>query len=286
MVVIIDGKKVAKEIKDRIRQEVEELKADSIIPSLHTILVGDDPASESYVKMKIKACREVGMEADVHEFSSDISQKSLEDTIYELNEAPDIHGILVQLPLPKHIEKSKIIDLIDYKKDVDGFTRYNRTRLEDGEDCLEPCTPKGILKLLDYYNIPVESRHVVIIGRSSIVGKPLYHMMRNRNATVTQCHSRTKPLKYYTAQADILVAAIGKPLYITEDMAKEGSVIIDVGSNKVADENGYKWVGDVDFENVKNKAGYITPVPGGVGPMTIACVVENTLKACRMQNGL
>ena len=285
MTPIIDGKEVAKAIKQDVKGTVEILKnAYGTTPSLHAILVGDDPASESYVRNKKRACKKLGMRSEVHHLPENTETETLEELIRELNQDKEVNGILVQLPLPNHIDKYKIMDQINPYKDVDGFTPTNIARLYRNESCLEPCTPKGILELLDYYEITTEGKMVTIIGRSEIVGKPLSLMMssKERNATVTLCHSRTKNLKDIATTADILVSAIGVPQYLTQDYVKEGAVVIDVGINRVEDpsaKKGYRLVGDVNFESVSPKSSYITPVPGGVGPMTIACLMQNTLKA-------
>ena len=295
MANLIDGKVVSKIIKSEVEENTKKLlESYNITPSLHAILIGDDIPSQTYVTTKKKICESLGIKSEIHQLPKNTSQKTLENLIHELNEQNNIHGILVQLPLPTHIETYKIMDTIDPLKDVDGFTPTNVAKLARGEDCLEPCTPKGILKLLDYYNIHVEGEHVVILGRSDIVGRPLFNMMssKKRNATVTLCHSRTKYMEDFTTSADILISAIGEPKYIIWDMVKYGAVVIDVGINRVeinrvedpSDKRSYRLVGDVDFEHVKNKVRYITPVPGGVGPMTIACLMENTVKACLLQN--
>lgn len=291
MAIIIDGKRVANLIKEEVRQEVKELKESrGIVPGLATILVGEDPASQFYVNTKKTTCEELGMHSEIHSFPKEMSQEDLIKEINKLNLRENIHGILVQLPLPKHINQHKVIDTILYSKDVDGLNSQNIARQYRAEnDCFEPCTPKGIIRLLNEYKIPIQGEHVVIIGRSPIVGKPLATMMssKKRNATVIICHSKTKNLEHLTRGADILICAIGKPQYITKDMVKEGAVVIDVGVNRIDDPNknrGYRLVGDVDFENVKEIVSYITPVPGGVGPMTIACLMENTLKAAQLLN--
>ena len=291
MAELIDGKTVSKGLKERVKSDVTLLQENhNIIPLLHAILVGDDPASQTYVGSKQRTCERLGMKSEVHKLPEDINQRELESLIADLNQQSEVHGILVQLPLPKHIDQHHIMDKIYPLKDVDGFTSANIAKLYRGEDCLEPCTPKGILILLDYYEIPIEGKDVVIIGRSDIVGKPLYVMMasRKRNATVTLCHSKTKDIGYHTKNADIVVTAIGQANYLKGDMIREGSIIIDVGINRINDTSskGYSLVGDVDFMDVSPKASYITPVPGGVGPMTIACLMENTLKACKLQNNL
>ncbi len=292
MAELIDGKLVSDKILEKVKSEVDSLKSRyGAAPSLHAIIVGDDPASQTYVRMKKNACKKTGMDSETHALPADISQRSLEALIGRLNENEEVSGILVQLPLPKHIDKNSIMDSIHPDKDVDGFSKTNVAKLYRGEDCLEPCTPRGVLVLLDHYKIPVEGRELVIIGRSDIVGKPLSIMLSGtrRNATVTLCHSKTHNLQYYSSSADILIAAIGRPEYVKSEMVEKGAVVIDVGVNRVDDicaDKGYRLVGDVDFNNVSKKASYITPVPGGVGPMTIACLMENTLKAYKIQKGM
>lgn len=282
---IIDGKKVSEFIKEDVKKKVSRLKGEyGIIPCLYAVLVGDDPASNTYVKNKKKACESLGMISEIKRLPENTTHDKLMDQINRLNEAENVHGILVQLPLPKQIKTYAVMEAINPMKDVDGFTMHNIARLRRGEDCFEPCTPKGIFTLLDQYGIKTEGKDVVILGRSDIVGKPLYDMMgsKKRNATVTLCNSYTKSLEDHTKRADILISAIGKPQYITGEMIKEGAVVIDVGINRI---DG-KLVGDVNFESAKEKAAYITPVPGGVGPMTITSLMENTLKAARILNGL
>ena len=288
MAVILDGKSLANLIKEDLKKQVARLKEQGITPGLAAILVGEGEGSVTYVNSKQRACEKLGIYSQVHELSEDTTQEELTNLIINLNHKAHIHGILVQLPLPGHIDKYAVMDRIHKLKDVDGFRRYNQSRLYRGEDCFEPCTPKGILTLLDYYKIPIEGKHVVIVGRSDIIGKPLYHMMLKRNATITQCHSRTADLAGYTRQADILVAAIGKPRYITKDMVREGAVVIDVGINRAYEtlDGHKKIVGDVDFDNVKNIASHITPVPYGVGPMTIVSLIQNTLKAAHIHSDL
>lgn len=281
---ILDGNKVSNLIKEDIKKDVIKLKEKGIIPYLVTILVGEHPPSGFYVNKKKKTCEELGMNSEIYELSKETNEGKLINLIHELNKNKDVHGILVQLPLPDNINQYEVMDTIISFKDVDGFNSDNIAELYRGEDCLEPCTPKGILTLLDYYKISTEGKNVTIIGRSDIVGKPLAMMMssRKRNATVTICHSKTEDLEQITRQADILVGAIGKAHYIKEDMVKEGAVVIDVGINKIDDptsKKGKRLVGDVDFENILNKVSYITPVPGGVGPMTVISLMQNTIKA-------
>ncbi|MFH1064582.1 MAG: bifunctional methylenetetrahydrofolate dehydrogenase/methenyltetrahydrofolate cyclohydrolase FolD [Candidatus Woesearchaeota archaeon] len=285
---LIDGKVVSKAVKDEVAGQVAELKQEhNLTPSLHAILVGSDPGSQYYVNSKRKTCAKLGMDSDVHELPESTSQQELEELVQGLNAREDVNGILVQLPLPKHMDEYEIIKLIDPSKDVDGFTHHSIGDLYLGRECLQPCTPSGIIRLLDHYDIPIEGKDAVVIGRSNIVGRPISLLLQHRNATVTMCHSRTRDLQYKAASADILVAAIGKSGYIKGDWVKEGAVVIDVGINRVEDttqDKGYRIVGDVQFESARERASYITPVPGGVGLMTIACLMENTLKAFRIQN--
>ncbi len=282
MAIIIDGKELARKIRMNLKEEVDELKKTSgIIPKLAVIMVGDDKASKVYVKNKSKACDEIGIEYEEFLLDESTTMEKLLDLIEELNNRNDVNGILLQSPIPKHLDISKAFNKIDYRKDVDGFNPMNVGKLSIGEDCFISCTPFGVTKMLEEYNIDVEGKNVVIIGRSNIVGKPLIQCMLKKNATVTVCHSRTKNIKNITSNADILIAALGKPRFITDDMIKDGAVIIDVGINRTDDG---KLVGDVDFENVEKKVSYITPVPGGVGPMTIAMLMTNVVKAAKNTN--
>ena len=275
---ILDGKALSQKIKEQVKLEVEELKrTKGITPGLAVILVGDDPASHTYVKMKSRACKDVGIYSIVHEMPADISQKEIEETILLMNKNPNIDGILVQLPLPRHIDTTKILELIDPAKDVDGFHPYNFGRLMQGLDTFAPCTPLGVIELLREYNIDVQGLDVCVVGASNIVGKPMAALLLNKFATVDICHIYTKELSEHTKRADMVVVGVGKAGLIREDMVKPGAIIIDIGINKV---NG-QIVGDVDFENVSKKASYITPVPGGVGPMTIAMLLKNTIKAAK-----
>ena len=283
MAVIIDGKELAKKIRENLKIECEKLKKEKIIPKLAVIMVGDNPASKVYVKNKSKACQEIGIEYEEYLLSKETKQKELIDLIKKLNEEKTVNGILLQSPLPSHLDINKAFKEIDYRKDVDGFTPISTGKLTIGEDTFVSCTPLGVIKMFEEYNIDLTGKSVVILGRSNIVGKPLIHCCLNKNATVTVCHSKTKDLKEYTKRADILIVAIGKSKYVTEDMVKEGAVVIDVGINR--GKNG-KLTGDVDFENVEKKASYITPVPGGVGPMTIAMLMNNVIKATKEQNGI
>ncbi|MFT4578051.1 MAG: methylenetetrahydrofolate dehydrogenase (NADP+)/methenyltetrahydrofolate cyclohydrolase [Nitrospinales bacterium] len=274
--VLIDGKKVSGEIRNRLVDEIQELKKKTgKTPGLATVLVGDDPASAVYVRNKNKICGELGFQSFEQKLSADTSEEKLLQLVEELNSNKDVHGILVQLPLPDQIDSEKILQAIDPKKDVDGFHPINVGKLVVGNALLTPCTPTGIIALLDRYDIEISGKHAVIIGRSNIVGKPVSMLLLQRDATITICHSRTQNLVEVTRSADILVAAVGRANFVTEEMVSEGTVVIDVGINRV---DG-KLTGDVDFEPVSKKASHITPVPGGVGPMTIALLMENTLKA-------
>lgn len=284
--MILDGKAVAEKIRQELKIEIASLKEKyDKVPGLVAILVGDNPASKVYVNMKSKACFEVGMNSKVERLDGNISEYDLLKIIESYNDNPDYHGILVQLPLPKGINQDKILNSISVKKDVDGFHPFNVGNLLIGNETFLPCTPYGIMELLQRYNISTKGKHVVVLGRSNIVGKPIANMLLqksdNANATVTVCHSGSKNLSEYTKQADILIAAIGQPQFVTGNMIKEGAVIIDVGINRVDDnsEKGYKIVGDVNFDEASKIASYITPVPGGVGPLTIAMLLKNTLKA-------
>jgi methylenetetrahydrofolate dehydrogenase (NADP+)/methenyltetrahydrofolate cyclohydrolase len=274
--VLIDGKKVSGEIRNRLADEIQKLKKKTgKTPGLATVLVGDDPASAVYVRNKNKICGELGFQSFEQKLSADTSEEKLLQLVGELNSNKDVHGILVQLPLPDQIDSEKILQAIDPKKDVDGFHPVNVGKLVVGNALLTPCTPTGIIALLDRYDIEISGKHAVIIGRSNIVGKPVSMLLLHRNATITICHSRTQNLEEVTRSADILVAAVGRANFVTDEMVSEGTVVIDVGINRV---DG-KLTGDVDFEPVSKKASHITPVPGGVGPMTIALLMENTLKA-------
>jgi len=280
MTAIIDGKKLAEEIKKEVKKEVEDFeKIYKRKPLLATILVGNDPASEIYVNLKDKACKDVGINSKIYRFSDSITEKELVEEIFRLNNDENVNGILVQMPLPPHIKPERIMFAINPEKDVDGFNPVNAGKLMNKEETLAPCTPKGIIYMLEKYNIPVEGKDVTIINHSPVVGKPLCLMLLSRNATVTVCHVYTKNLKEKTVNADILISAVGKPKLITEDMVKENAVVIDVGISRI----DKKIFGDVDFENVKDKASFITPVPGGVGPMTVAMLLKNTANAFKIQ---
>jgi len=283
MATIIDGKELAKKIRQELKQEVEQLKQKNIVPKLSVIMVGDDPASAVYVRNKSKACNEIGIEFEEFLLEENIQEEELLNLIQTLNNRKDIHGILLQSPIPKPLNIREAFNKIDYRKDVDGFNPINVGKLAIGEKSFISCTPYGVVKMLEEYNINPEGKNVVIIGRSNIVGKPLSQCLLNKNATITICHSKTRDIKAITKNADILIAAVGRPHFVTEDMVKDGAVVIDVGINR--NEEG-KLIGDVDFENVEKKASYITPVPGGVGPMTIAMLMNNVVEAAKMQNGI
>jgi methylenetetrahydrofolate dehydrogenase (NADP+)/methenyltetrahydrofolate cyclohydrolase len=275
--VLMDGRAVAGQIKERLKNQVQMIKKQGIEPRLATILVGDDPASRTYVGNKHKAAEEVGIRSENHKLTSDVEESALAQLIADLNSDARIHGVLLQLPLPSHLNPLSIIERISPQKDVDGLTSANMGKLFYGQATLIPCTPKGIMALLHHYNVQIGSSHAVIINRSSLVGKPLYHLLLAENATVTTCHSKSRDLSEITRQADIIVTAVGRrpQFVVTSSMVKEGAVVIDVAMNRVND----RWVGDVDFEAVSEKASFITPVPGGVGPMTVVMLLENTLRA-------
>ncbi len=284
---LIDGKKVAAEIKKEIAAEVAKMVADGKKrPHLAAVLVGHDGGSETYVRSKVKACEECGFKSTLIRFEDTVSEEELLATVDKLNKDADVDGFIVQLPLPKHISEQKVIEAIDYRKDVDGFHPINVGRLSIGLPCFRSATPQGILTLLERYGIETKGKHCVVIGRSNIVGKPVATMMLQKsypgNCTVTVCHSATKNIKEITRQADILIAAIGSPEFVKEDMVKDGVVIIDVGTTRLPStktKSGFKLHGDVDFEHVAPHCSYITPVPGGVGPMTIVSLMKNTLLA-------
>ncbi|MTN43737.1 bifunctional methylenetetrahydrofolate dehydrogenase/methenyltetrahydrofolate cyclohydrolase FolD [Turicibacter sanguinis] len=279
MATIIDGKKVSEDLREDLKVQTEKFVEETgIQPHLVVVIVGNNPASMTYVRNKKRSCEAVGFKSTVIELADTITEADLLAQIDVLNQDDSVHGILVQLPLPKHINEDHIISAIDVKKDVDGFHPYQVGCLASGLDSLKPCTPAGVIELLKAYNIEIEGRHAVIIGRSHIVGKPLVQLLLEENATVTVCHSRTQNLSMLTQMADILIVAIGRPHFVTADMVKEGAVVVDVGINRL--ETG-KLVGDVDFDTVEPKASYITPVPGGVGPMTITMLLFNTLKAAK-----
>ncbi len=276
---LIDGKSLANKVQTNVATEVEKLKQEkNIVPGLAVILIGDDPASHAYVKMKAKACEKVGFYSITHNMPDTISQDEIIATIEMMNNNPRIDGILVQLPLPKHVDTDKILEVIDPKKDVDGFHAYNVGRLVTNLDAFVACTPLGVMKMFEEYNIDLKGQDVCVVGASNIVGKPMAALLLNANATVTVTHIFTKDLKAHTSKADIVIVGVGVPGLIKEDMVKEGAIVIDIGINRIEDGS---LVGDVDFPNVSKKCSYITPVPGGVGPMTIAMLLANTLKAAK-----
>lgn len=276
---IIDGKALAKSIREKLKEDVNQLKESGINPKLAVILVGNNPASEVYVRNKAKACEDIGVDFELFRMSKETTTDELLELVDTLNEDNNINGILLQHPCDADVDEGQAFERISPLKDVDGFNPINVGRLNLGQDCLVSCTPYGVLRMLKSENIDIEGKNVVILGRSNIVGKPMAALMLKENATVTICHSKTKGLKNFAKEADILIVAIGKAKFVTSDMIKDGAVVIDVGMNR--DEG--KLCGDVDFENVKDKASYITPVPGGVGPMTIAMLMENLVKAIKMQ---
>ncbi len=284
---IIDGKETAARIREELQAEIAELAAQGHQPGLAVVLVGNDPASEVYVASKVKTCAEIGMYSRKYALPAETTQEELIALIEELNADEKIHGILVQSPPPKHINEEAVIDAIDPQKDVDGFHPTNVAKLVlEADDAFAPCTPLGCMELLKSYGISTEGKHAVVIGRSHIVGKPMAHLLmsKNANATVTVAHSRTADLAGLCRTADIIVAAVGRPEMVKADFVKPGAVVIDVGINRIDAPDrprGYRIVGDVDFQDVQDKCSYITPVPGGVGPMTIAMLMANTLKACR-----
>ena len=280
---IISGKQISEEIRKGIALEVEQLSKQNVRPGLAVVLVGDDPASHVYVRNKEKACHDLGFYSEVHRLPADSSQNEVLALVDKLNAQESIHGILVQLPLPKHIEEKAVIDAIAVEKDVDGFHPVNVGNLVIGDDSLLPCTPAGVIEMIKRTGIEIAGKHAVVIGRSNIVGKPVSLLLQRENATVTMCHSKTGNMAEIARQADILVVAIGRANMIDASYVKPGAVVIDVGMNRL--ENG-KLAGDVDFESVKAVSGPITPVPGGVGPMTITMLMENTLIAAKRLNGL
>ncbi len=281
MYKIISGKEVSEAVKLRVADEVKELKANGIEPCLAVILVGDDPASRVYVNNKKKACEFCGIRSLEYVLPAETKEEELIELVEKLNNDKSVNGILCQLPLPKHLDEKKVLNLIKPEKDVDAFHPENVGHIMIGDFNFLPCTPAGIMEMLRYENIDLDGKNCVVIGRSNIVGKPMAMLMLKENATVTICHSRTKNLKEVVAGADVIVAAVGRPNFVTADMVKDGAVIIDVGINRMDDG---KLCGDVDFESCKEKASYITPVPGGVGPMTIATLMQNTITATRIQN--
>ena len=283
---IIDGKAISRQIMEELKPGISKLVENGVYPGLSVIMLGEDPASMSYVKSKGKACERLGMRSETIMLARNTPQADLMKVIAKLNTNPKVHGILVQLPLPEHIDEDAVLEAINPDKDVDGFSPVNMGRLLAGRDCFRPCTPNGVMELLSRYGIDPEGKHAVIIGRSNIVGKPMAALLMQKrkgaNATVTVCHSRTRNIEAITKKADILIAAIGSPEFVKAGMVKKGAVVIDVGINRVEDpeaEKGYRLVGDVDFDAVKEVAGAITPVPGGVGRMTIAMLMLNTVQA-------
>ncbi|GAB4073497.1 bifunctional methylenetetrahydrofolate dehydrogenase/methenyltetrahydrofolate cyclohydrolase FolD [Barrientosiimonas marina] len=275
---IIDGKALAHKLRETITEDVSQLRQDGVIPHLTVIIAGDDPASKSYVRGKEKATQQTGISFDVIDMPAAISEKELLDSIRELNHDKSVHGILVQLPLPEHIDEQNVIQTIHPDKDVDGFHPVNIGKLMSGQATFLPCTPYGIMTMLEAYNISVKGKHAVVIGRSRIVGRPVGQLLLNQDATVTYCHSKTHQLTAYAASADILITAVGKANMINSEAIKEGAVIIDVGMNRLDDGS---LTGDVDFSSAAEKASYITPVPKGVGPMTITMLLKNTVQAAK-----
>ncbi len=285
---IIDGKQVAADMRAELKDEVAKLKEQGIVPGLGVILVGEDPASQSYVTAKERACEDIGLYSDDNRLPVDTSQEDLMALVEKMNKDPKINGILVQLPLPKGLNEAEVLLAIDPAKDVDGFHPMNVGKMVVGEKAFLPCTPHGVIQLLIRSGVKLEGAEVVIVGRSNIVGKPLANMLIQKsptgNATVTVCHTRTKNLAEHTKRADIVIAAAGRPSTVTADMVKDGVVVIDVGVNRVEDatkKRGYRLVGDADFEAIKEKASFITPVPGGVGPMTITMLLYNTVESAK-----
>ncbi|MDN4594073.1 bifunctional methylenetetrahydrofolate dehydrogenase/methenyltetrahydrofolate cyclohydrolase FolD [Polycladomyces subterraneus] len=276
--ILIDGKAVAASIRQELKEQVSRMKEQGVHPGLAVILVGNDPASETYVRGKVRACGEVGIYSELIRLPESVSEEELLEHVHRLNGDARIHGILVQLPLPKHISEEKVIDAIVPEKDVDGFHPISVGNLVIGKPGFLPCTPHGIMELLRRYEIPLAGKHAVVIGRSNIVGKPVSLLLQRENATVTMCHSKTVDLPSVARQADILIAAVGKPHLVTREYVKPGAVVIDVGINRTPEG---KLVGDVHFEQVREVASYITPVPGGVGPMTIAMLLVNTVQSAR-----
>jgi methylenetetrahydrofolate dehydrogenase (NADP+)/methenyltetrahydrofolate cyclohydrolase len=280
----IDGVAVANSVKDRIRAAIVELKNEGVEPCLATVLVGDDEASASYVTSKQKDCAEIGIATKDHRLPQSFTQKELDSLIDLLNNDKTVHGILVQLPLPDHLDEFAVITRIAPIKDVDGLTPYNMGLLASGRALLKPCTPSGIMEIFDYYKIELAGKHAVVINRSNLVGRPLYHLLLEKNVTVTTCHSKTRDLKSHCLEGDIIVSAVGERsrFTLTQDMVKEGAVVIDVGTSR----REGKLAGDVDYDNVVKKASYVTPVPGGVGPMTRAMLLKNTVTAASISKGI
>ncbi|NLN12859.1 MAG: bifunctional methylenetetrahydrofolate dehydrogenase/methenyltetrahydrofolate cyclohydrolase FolD [Arcobacter skirrowii] len=280
--ILLDGKALSAKIKEEVKEEVSLIvKEKNITPGLAVILVGNDAASATYVASKAKACKDAGIYSVVHEMPESITQEELLDTINMMNNNPKLDGILVQLPLPKHIDTTTVLEAINPLKDVDGFHPYNVGRMVSNLDSFLPATPFGVMRMFEEHNIEVSGKDVVVIGSSDIVGKPMASLLINKKATVTVCNSRTKDLKSHTSKADIVIIAVGVPYLLKEDMVKDGAVVIDVGINRL--DTG-KLVGDADFEGLKNKCSFLTPVPGGVGPMTIAMLLKNTIKASKLRD--
>jgi methylenetetrahydrofolate dehydrogenase (NADP+)/methenyltetrahydrofolate cyclohydrolase len=289
---ILDGKKVSQAVKDQLKIAVAQLFSEGKkVPHLAAILVGNDGASETYVASKVKSCEEIGFKSTLIRFEGDISENKLLEKIIELNQDPDVDGILVQLPLPKHISDESVINTIDPDKDVDGFHPASVGKMVQGLPTFIPATPHGVMLMLEHYKINTAGMHAVVIGRSNIVGRPMSILLSENknpgNCTVTICHSKTKNMAEICRTADIIVAALGRPGFVTADMVKDGAIVIDVGITRVEDatkKSGFRLRGDVDFENVSSKCSWITPVPGGVGPMTIAALLNNTFRSCKMKN--
>ena len=275
---ILDGKVFSKKVRNNLKEEVAELKRKGTLPKLAVILVGQDPASQIYVNLKSRACEEIGIDYEEYLLDENITQEDLINLINSLNDKDSVHGILLQSPIPKHLDINAAFQLIKPSKDVDGFNPVNAGKLSLGQDCFIPCTPYGAIEILEEYGVEIEGKNAVVIGRSNIVGKPMLQCLLNKNATVTVCHSRTKNIADIAKNADILVAAIGKSKFVTADMVKPGAVVVDVGINRGSDG---KVTGDVDYEEVSKLASYITPVPGGIGPMTIAMLMKNVVKAAK-----
>ncbi|MEW6751487.1 MAG: bifunctional methylenetetrahydrofolate dehydrogenase/methenyltetrahydrofolate cyclohydrolase FolD [Candidatus Latescibacterota bacterium] len=291
---ILDGNQVAQQMREEMRDEVERLQREhQVTPGLAVVLVGDNPASISYVKGKRKACDEIGIHSVEHKFGADLPEADLLRLVGELNRDPKIHGILVQLPLPRQINENKVLNAIDPSKDIDGFHPVNLGKMVVGEECFLPCTPHGVQQLLLRSGIEVQGKHVVVVGRSNIVGKPVANILLQKkagaNATVTVCHTGTKDMAHFTRQAQILIVAAGRPQTITADMVAPGAVVVDVGVNRIPDptkKSGFRLVGDVDYEGVCAVASAISPVPGGVGPMTITMLLHNTIQSARTAHGI
>jgi methylenetetrahydrofolate dehydrogenase (NADP+) / methenyltetrahydrofolate cyclohydrolase len=290
---ILDGKQIAEDIRSELKKKVAQLSASGIVPGLGVILVGTDPASTSYVTAKEKACHEIGIFSDDHRIPADTTQEQLLELVDRMNKDPKIHGILVQLPLPRHINESEILRAILPEKDVDGFHPVNVGKMMLGEKAFLPCTPNGVVQILARSNVRISGSHVVVVGRSNIVGKPVANMLLQKkehaNATVTICHTGTPDIGYFTRQADILIVAAGRPNMVKADMVKPGAVVIDVGVNRIEDKtrkSGFRLVGDVDYDAVREKASMITPVPGGVGPMTITMLLFNTVESAKKHNSV